>query len=42
MVLWDNWRMLHCVIPGPVDEIREVERTTIQGDYGMGRVLQEA
>ena len=42
MVLWDNWRMLHCVIPGPVDEIREVERTTIQGDYGMGRVLQDA
>ena len=24
------------------DEIREVERTTIQGDYGMGRVLQDA
>ena len=42
MVLWDNWRMLHCVIPGPVDEIRIVERTTIQGDYGMGRVLQDA
>jgi len=41
MVLWDNWRMLHCVIPGPVDEIRIVERTTIQGDYGMGRVLEE-
>ncbi len=42
MVLWDNWRMLHCVTPGPVNEVRIVERTTIQGDYGMGRVLETA
>lgn len=39
MVLWDNWRMLHCVTPGPYEEIRIVERTTIAGDYGFGRKL---
>jgi taurine dioxygenase len=40
MVLWDNWRMLHCVTPGPYEEIRIVERTTIAGDYGLGRKLE--
>jgi hypothetical protein len=38
MVLWDNWRMLHCstgVAPG---EVRIMRRTTIVGDYGLGRV----
>lgn len=39
MVLWDNWRMLHRVTPAPVDEIRIVERTTLGGDYGLGRKL---
>ena len=42
MVLWDNWRMLHCVTPGPYEEIRIVERTTIAGDYGLGRILEAA
>ena len=41
MVLWDNWRMLHCVTPGPYEEIRIVERTTIAGDYGFGRKLEQ-
>ena len=41
MVLWDNWRMLHCVTPGPYEEVRIVERTTIAGDYGVGRKLEE-
>ncbi len=40
MVLWDNWRMLHRVTPGPFDEVRIVERTTLGGDYGLGRVLE--
>jgi taurine dioxygenase len=40
MVLWDNWRMLHCVRPGPYEEVRIVERTTLGGDYGYGRKLQ--
>jgi taurine dioxygenase len=39
MVLWDNWRMLHRVMPAPFGEVREVERTTISGDYGHGRML---
>jgi taurine dioxygenase len=39
MVLWDNWRMLHRVLPAPFGEVREVERTTISGDYGHGRML---
>ena len=39
MVLWDNWRMLHRVTPGPYDEVRIVERTTLGGDYGLGRKL---
>jgi len=41
MVLWDNWRMLHCVTPGPYEEVRIVERTTIAGDYGLGRKLEQ-
>ncbi len=39
MVLWDNWRMLHRVTPAPFEEIRIVERTTLDGDYGLGRKL---
>jgi taurine dioxygenase len=39
MVLWDNWRMLHRVTPAPADEVRIVERTTLGGDYGLGRIL---
>jgi taurine dioxygenase len=39
MVLWDNWRMLHRVMPAPFEQVRVVERTTISGDYGFGRLL---
>lgn len=39
MVLWDNWRMLHCAYGVPPAETRTVERTTIKGDYQLGRVL---
>jgi taurine dioxygenase len=42
MVLWDNWRMLHAVTGGPVDEVRIMRRTTIGGDYGLGRALTYA
>jgi taurine dioxygenase len=38
MVLWDNWRMLHCAAGCPPDDQRWMERTTIAGDYGLGRV----
>jgi taurine dioxygenase len=39
MVLWDNWRMLHSVTLAPVDEMRVMQRTTIAGDYALGRKL---
>jgi len=42
MLLWDNWRMLHCVGPAPVDETRIMQRTTIAGDYALGRKLAVA
>lgn len=37
MVIWDNWRMLHEATGCPPDEPRVVHRTTIKGDYGLGR-----
>jgi taurine dioxygenase len=37
MLLWDNWRMVHMVSLQPLDEIRIMQRTTITGDYGLGR-----
>lgn len=42
MLLWDNWRMLHSVTGAPPDELRVMHRTTIKGDYGVGRKLREA
>jgi taurine dioxygenase len=40
LVLWDNWRMLHCCTGVPDDEARRVERTTIRGDYQLGRIVR--
>ena len=40
MLLWDNWRMLHSVTGAPPDELRVMHRTTIKGDYGVGRKLE--
>jgi taurine dioxygenase len=37
MVLWDNWRMLHCAQGTPVGMKRLMRRTTIFGDYALGR-----
>ena len=39
MILWDNWRMLHSVSPAPANQERVMQRTTIKGDYGVGRKL---
>lgn len=39
MVLWDNWRTLHCANGVPPDQTRVMERTTISGDYALGRPL---
>ncbi|MDT0509902.1 TauD/TfdA family dioxygenase [Novosphingobium sp. MMS21-SN21R] len=39
MVLWDNWRTLHCATGVEPDETRVMVRTTIAGDYALGRNL---
>lgn len=36
MVVWDNWRMLHCVSGHDPQIPRRMQRTTIKGDYGLG------
>ncbi len=42
MVLWDNWRVLHCATGVPPDQTRVMQRTTIRGDYALGRRLDGA
>ncbi|HUD29663.1 MAG TPA: TauD/TfdA family dioxygenase [Novosphingobium sp.] len=37
MAIWDNLRMLHCVSGNDPEEERLMYRTTIAGDYGLGR-----
>jgi taurine dioxygenase len=37
MVLWDNWRLIHCACGVPAGSRRHMHRTTIIGDYGLGR-----
>ena len=37
MIVWDNWRMLHTVSGNNPAESRTMHRTTIKGDYGLGR-----
>ncbi len=37
LVLWDNWRVLHSATGSPPDQERWMLRTTIEGDYGLGR-----
>lgn len=37
MLAWDNWRMLHQACGCPPDQERIMHRTTIKGDYGLGR-----
>ena len=36
MLIWDNWRMLHCVSGHDPQLPRRMQRTTIKGDYGLG------
>jgi len=40
MVLWDNWRMLHSASGVPRNDRRTMERTTIKGDYELGRLAK--
>ena len=37
MVVWDNWRILHSVSGSAPEHGRCMHRTTIAGDYGLGR-----
>jgi taurine dioxygenase len=37
MLIWDNWRMLHAVEPIAPEAERRTQRSTIKGDYGLGR-----
>ena len=37
MLVWDNWRFLHGVSGQDPIHPRRVHRTTIKGDYGLGR-----
>ncbi|MCB2059769.1 MAG: TauD/TfdA family dioxygenase [Novosphingobium sp.] len=41
MLIWDNWRFLHSAGGYDPQYGRDVRRTTIQGDYGLGCLLEE-
>jgi taurine dioxygenase len=38
LVLWDNWRVLHAAEGVPPECSRWMQRTTISGDYALGRL----
>jgi len=38
MIIWDNWRFLHSVSGHRPEYSRRVQRTTVNGDYGLGRL----
>lgn len=42
MVVWDNWRLIHHAQGVPLDVPRNARRTTIVGDYAVGRYLDPA
>ena len=42
MIVWDNWRMLHGATGVPLHCKRVAQRTTIMGDYKVGRYLDPA
>lgn len=39
MILWDNWRAMHCATGTRPGVRRLINRTTIKGDVTLGRVL---
>lgn len=39
LVAWDNWRIMHNAEGTPPDCTRLIQRTSIKGDYGLGRRL---
>ncbi len=38
MAIWDNWRFVHAASGNPPQYPRRMQRTTIKGDYGLGRL----
>lgn len=38
MAIWDNWRFMHAASGNPAKYHRRMQRTTITGDYGLGRL----
>lgn len=42
MLVWDNWRVIHGANGVPLDCPRRARRTTIMGDYKVGRYLDPA
>lgn len=42
MIVWDNWRIIHSVTGVPPHIYRRAQRTTIAGDYKLGRYLNAA
>jgi taurine dioxygenase len=42
ILVWDNWRMIHSANGVPLDCPRRARRTTIMGDYEVGRYLDPA
>jgi taurine dioxygenase len=40
-IIWDNWRVIHCATGVPFDVERLAQRTTIVGDYKLGRYLDD-
>jgi len=42
LIVWDNWRVIHCANGVPMSCKRLAHRTTIIGDYGYGRYLDAA
>jgi len=42
VIVWDNWRIIHQAAGVPPECRRRAVRTTITGDYGLGRYLDPA
>jgi len=38
LLIWDNWRTLHAAEGVPPQYARRMQRTSLKGDYGLGRV----
>lgn len=42
VIVWDNWRVIHSATGVPLDVSRYAQRTTLVGDYKLGRYLDPA